>query len=613
MHRLVPVALVVAAALSALSAAAGPLVENGHSAWVIYRAPDAVPSVKLAAEEIQRVLRLSTGAELPIVDAPASPIICLGDNAASRAAGLSSEGLVADAFIIRTVGGNLYIVGKEHPDDQPPHVGWTSRGTLYGAYDFLERVVGVRWLMPGDVGEDIPAHPTLELPELDLQDAPDFPIRLVTDIQEGLRASIPDRRMVDRWLNRMKMPCKQFDGYKLVWGHAWDQYVTEEQLAQHPEWRALVETGERYVPAKHAAVKYCTTDPALIQAFADGVMKWLEDHPERLGASISPSDGGVFCRCERCLPYIENDPYGWASQTRLILNFYNAVATIVAQKFPDRPLAGYIYYNYTYPPAETVTMHPNVWLVLFPLRYYGWGLAKPPYAAEFRGLLERWQQFTRNVVYGDYSVWMRSFNGAIVPPARDILKLEVPTAGDLGYQGVSMVGIGAWGYGGPTNYVYARQTWDHTIDVDATLDEWYQRAYGPGWRSMRELFEMVEARLVEWKRREKLDYFGYQYEVNYELIEFVHKPILADIERLYRAALAAAETDAQRQRIEMLGANLIQLHHDMRQAGMIADNEDSIFYRTEEQYQQFLAEQRNSIALDPALGRYPIWHGEWSG
>jgi len=253
-HRFSPVTAVVTAALLAtMSAFAQPLAENGRSAWVIYRAPEAVGSVKLAAEEIQRVLRVSTGAELPIVDEPASPMICLGDNDASRAAGLSAEGLVDDAFIIRTTGGDLYILGKEHPDDQPEWIGWTSRGTLYGAYDFLERVVGVRWLMPGEVGEDIPAHATLALPELDLQEAPDFPIRVVQDIREELPQSHPDRRVVDRWMNRMKMPCKQFDGWKLGWGHSWNDYVTEEQLAEHPEWRELRDNFYRELDARDEA------------------------------------------------------------------------------------------------------------------------------------------------------------------------------------------------------------------------------------------------------------------------------------------------------------------------------------------------------------------------
>lgn len=589
---------------------AQPLADGGASEWVIYRAADAVGSVQLAAEEIQRVLRLSTGAGLPIVDTPASRMICLGDNESSRQAGVSAEGLAADAFRIRTVGGNLYIVGKEHPDDRPPWIGWTRRGTLHGAYEFLERVVGVRWLMPGEVGEDIPSHKKLELSELDLEETPDFPVRALQDVRQELPKGHPEPRMVFRWLVRQKMPSKQFDGWKLSWGHSWNDYVTEEQLAEHPEWRALRDTGERYVPARHAAVKYCTTTPGLVQAFADGVMARLEAKPDRLSASISPSDGGTFCRCANCLPYINDDPHGWASQSRLILKFYNDVAAIVAERYPERQLPGYIYYNYMYPPAETTRMHPNVWLVLYGLRYYGWGLAKPTYAAEFADVVKGWTRFTKNLVYGSYTVWMRSFNGAIIPPPRAILKMELPIAHKAGYRGASMIGIAAWGYGGPINYLFARLMWDAETDVDATLDEWLQRAYGPGWVSMRDLYSLVEQKFTQWKEQETIEYRGYQYEINYALIDAVHRPIFGEMERLYLSALSKVATDAQRRRLAMFGDNLVQLHHDMREAGMLEGGEDSHFYRTEEQYEQFLEDQKLRLSLDPR--RYPIWRGEWS-
>ncbi len=612
MNRLtLTIATLAIAALVTSVANAQPLAENGESDWVIYHAADAVPSVRLAAEELQRVILLSTGAKLPIVDGPASPMICVGENSASRAAGIGADDLPNDGFRIRTIDSSLYILGKEHPNDAPPWVGWTSRGTLYGAYEFLERVVGARWLMPGEVGEDIPAHATLELPELDIEQTPDFPVRVLQHVQQELPEWHEDKEMVRRWMHTQKLPAKQFDGYALSWGHSWNDYVTEEQLAEHPEWRALRDTGERYIPARHSAVKYCTTNPELIQAFADGVMARLEEHPNRISASISPSDGGLFCVCDECSKYVEDDPHGGQSQSRLILKFYNDVAAIVAERYPERQLPGYVYYNYMYPPDETIEMHSNIWLVFYGLRYYGWGLAKPTYAAEFRDVVEGWSRFTDNMVYGSYTVWMRSFNGAIVPPPRAILKMELPIAHEAGYRGATMIGLAAWGYGGPVNYVFARQMWDADLDVDATLDEWYQRAYGPGWESMRDLYSLVEKQFTQWKEQETIDYRGFQYEINYELIDAVHRPIFAEMERLYLDGLSKAATDAQRQRIEMLGDNLVQLHHDMLEAEMIEGGEDSHFYRTEEQYQQFLEDVTPTLSLDPQ--KYPIWHGEWSG
>jgi hypothetical protein len=53
----------------------------------------------------------------------------------------------------------------------------------------------------------------------------------------------------------------------------------------------------------------------------------------------------------------------------------------------------------------------------------------------------------------------------------------------------------------------------------------------------------------------------------------------------------------------------------MRAAGMISEPFDSAFYRTDEEYQQFLADTEFSLSLyrnDDARYTGPLWKGEWS-
>ncbi len=82
-------------------------------------------------------------------------------------------------------------------------------------------------------------------------------------------------------------------------------------------------------------------------------------------------------------------------------------------------------------------------------------------------------------------------------------------------------------------------------------------------------------------------------------------------------ASAQARTDKQKRRLELCGDNLIQLHWGMTRAGMTWPGADkSVFYRTDEQYAQFLKDTEFAWWLyrDPGK-RYtgPIWKGEWSG
>ena len=149
------------------------LIENGKSAYSIYVPTNAIESVKTAGAELQRVLEISTNIKLPVVNQPLPPMIALGASEAAKAAGIDADKIPDEGFRVLTKDGNLYIAGKDWPDDQKKWNHCDSTGTLYGVYEFVERVVGVRWLAPGPLGEDIPPHKEkLEFSALDFNDAP---------------------------------------------------------------------------------------------------------------------------------------------------------------------------------------------------------------------------------------------------------------------------------------------------------------------------------------------------------------------------------------------------------------------------------------------------------
>lgn len=593
------------------------LVAEGRSAFSIYCAPEAPPSAQWAAGEVQRVLKAATGVELPRVATPTRPMICVGNNPSAVAAGLTTDDLPHDSFWIVSREGNLYLLGRDFPGDSIPQRGWTSRGTLNAVCDFLERLVGVRWLMPGEVGEEIPSRREIILPPLEEKHVPLLPIRYLVDIQERRPPADGSPNLGKEWLLRHKLLWTG-DGRRLDHGHAWEDYVKQEQWAANPQWLSKDETGQPRDYSKHPrSVKFCTHNPELIEAFTEGLLRTIAARPPARCFSISPSDGGDFCQCPECRQLVTADPWGKPSYTRVILKFYNDIARRVGAKYPDLRLAGYVYYNYMYPPAEPVKMEPNVWLVQAPLNYYGYGLLKPVYREEFPQVIAGWLKTTPNFVYHNYSNWMRSFNGAPLPAARDILKLEVPTIYRQGGRGVDMLGLGAWGIGGPTNYIYAKQMWQPEVDVDQIYEEWLRLAYGAAYEPMRRLLDLVEQRFVDYKSAEDPTYRGHMYEMNYEKTEQIYLPIFPEMERLYREAWACELTAKQRRRLELFGDNLVQLHWGMRQAGMpLPEPEKSLFYRTAEQFARFLAETEFALHIYRNHGkRYtgPIWKGEWSG
>ena len=72
-----------------------------------------------------------------------------------------------EGFVIVCEGDRLVLAGN---NDGPYH------GTEYAVYEFLNRL-GVRWFMPGEFGEYVPRQATIDFPETQLTERPDFVIR----------------------------------------------------------------------------------------------------------------------------------------------------------------------------------------------------------------------------------------------------------------------------------------------------------------------------------------------------------------------------------------------------------------------------------------------------
>jgi hypothetical protein len=582
------------------------LVKDGQSAYGIYYDGNAPLCVKRAAMEMQRVIRISTGVTLPILAAPKSPMVCLGDNAASREAGFSSEKIPDEGFRIVTQGENIYIIGQDWPDKKKKWTDCDSIGTLYGTYDFLERIVGVRWLMPGEWGEDIPLHKEgLTVSDLDFKDSPVAANRGIGDLPGGN----PDDR-VGQWFRRNRIGLS----FRPEYGHSFDQHPSTEVLIAHPEYMPLRQDGTREKPVGTRAMdqhgsddhKLCLSNPGLVQAFAESVMTSIAKEPARQGVGIGPSDGGAWCICPECMKYRLTDTTGaWGSfgpykfsVTPLVLRFYNEVGRTVGKKYPDHVVGGWVYSEYLFPPYDPVKVEPNVHLQIGSTDDYGYKLYRPDRLARVQRLITGWAGMAPRLGWTDYSLWMRNPFGAPLPPGLPLLKVIYPSFG----KSLSCI-IAAghpWGYGGTYNYLAARLMWNNKADVDAIYKEYLERAYGPAAPSVDKIYTLVEDSLKKYIIKEPHT----DHEIWYDSALKVYAPIYDEIEQLYVQALTQVKTEPQRKRLEMFGENLVVFNWNMRHAGLIKTRENSILYRTDEDFEKFMAERKNSMAICGDLTLY---------
>lgn len=568
------------------------VVENGRSDYSIYYEVTS-PRHRPAATELQRLIEAATGVKLPIVTQPAEPMIAVGDSAAVREAGFAPDQLPVEGFRIVTREPNLYIFGHDTPPGEKTAQGGVSEGTAFGVYSFAERVLGVRWLMPGEVGEDVPHHDALRVPAMDVTDAPAMSSRTVNYVHDR-------RREVQAWKRHLKLG----GSLKIDHGHAWDAHPPRRVLLEHPEYMAEL-GGVRVKPEATRSgmhtYKFCTTNPGLIDAFADSIADTFDKDPDRYSLSLSPSDGHGWCECAACTAAIERHTDGpWGdfggydySRTAVMLEFFNAVARRVAERHPDRMLGAYVYASYTYPPASPIPLEPNLFIVLASRPYYGMTLYKPAYEAEFKRLIDHWSQSAPNLGYYALDTWMRNYTGAPVGPSLPILKTTFPTLEKHGVKLMNYTAFEAWGYAGLHNYLIAKLMWDPGADIDALYDEYLSRAYGPGAEAMDKLYTLLDELLAEYE----LTTSDFNYEMTSEILMRVYVENFDRLEALYREAMANVATDAQRKRLAMFGDNMVILHAILRRGGVLENLEQSIFYRTDEQLAEFREANKDSLAL----------------
>lgn len=157
-------AVLFAAALSGVD-----IAEKSLPRAVIVTGEKPVKAVQLAAFELQHILKMITGARLPIVEkAPSKGSrIFLGSSYPGKLPKFKLE-----EYMVRYEGKDLILAGNDSPlygkvnysnvNTYPPR--WYNfRSTLWAVYDFLEKDCGVMFCSYGDLGVAFTPTPTLKL------------------------------------------------------------------------------------------------------------------------------------------------------------------------------------------------------------------------------------------------------------------------------------------------------------------------------------------------------------------------------------------------------------------------------------------------------------------
>jgi len=520
-------ALLTVAATAVAAAADVTIVREGQPAAVIVLQPDASEQLIEVAGELQALIERSTGARLEIAEqAPEGMVaIHIGRTPAVQALGVELGDLDGDGFVI------------EFPDERTVVIlGPTDWGTEFGVYEFLERYVGVRWLMPGPDGTYVPELQSIDIPTQPLRDEPAFFSRKYF----GLRL---DAQWL--WARRNRLHDR------IEFHHNLNHLFPRSDIEDHPEFFP-VRNGERYFPpadGPYYGWQPCFTAPGIVDVAVERIVRFFDEHPEAESYSLGVNDSGGHCECDNCraLDSGRKNVIGRDHLTDRFITWANAVVEGVLEEHPDKWF-GFLAYSEIFEPPDRVPVHPR----LIPyITYDRMKWIDPEIRAAGREVTQRWAAAVPVVGWYDY-IYGASY---LVPR---VYFHEMADYYRAGYEdGVRALTAEAYPNfaEGPKLYVSLKLQWDPQADVDALLDEWYTLAVGP------ESAPFVKRYYEHWEdfwTRRILDSQWWTEQGQYlrfnvpTYLEDVSPDEIAQSREWLEAAVANAQTQEQRARANLL-------------------------------------------------------------
>jgi hypothetical protein len=371
--------------------------------------------------------------------------------------------------------------------------------------------------MPGELGVIIPGSKSVELTAMNETVHPDFPVRYW--IWAGNRfATFPkDAVLFDRRVGAGAR-YEVLGNTQLTHGIR-NVHSGQSMRENHPEYFALIGS-ERDTTGKGTG-HVCFSSRGL-QDEVTNYGRAVFDHVGVRLVQLSPQDGFRQCECEDCVGMSPSDN---------VFSFLDRVAREVHKTHPDKMILGAAYASYRQPPSAVEELSPNVIVSIN-------NAGRPRFLDE-----TRWQGYQSLV--GDWKAKLGS---------KKILRVENTLYGADPYpavhpraiardlsamRGVSLGERNEWRVNrdlpGSTHlnrYIMGRLYWDAGQDVEALLDDYYTKFYGPVAAQMKDAFDFAEANPFGLApRAEKKDFHSKQIEILKNQIAFWKK-----IEEAHKAA-----------------------------------------------------------------------------
>jgi len=371
-------------------------------------------------------------------------------------------------------------------------------GSLNAVYDFL-RGLGVRWFYPGELGEVVPKLTDIPLPKTNKVVRPDFPLRKLGWWSKRISMT-PDENL---WNLRMSTNhgvdliglTQLCHGSKFV-------HLREEFKKANPECLAMY-GGKRATDHKRTQGAPCLSSKEFFKHHLKYSRAVFHHYDEPL-ISIDVVDGygrGV-CECKLCEG--KGTPArGWNGlMSDYVLGYVDRVARELQASHPSKKVSALSYGAYQLPPQNIESFPSNLSLWICQSRKSHYDPNDRTRALELR---KAWLEKLPSKQLFIYEYYMANRPGGAwegIPVyfprqiSEDLKSLKGLSSGEYidlyqphdrtklpyDYLAISHLNL----------YVTTRLWWDAERDVDAMLEDYYEKFYGPAQNEMKTFIEYCE-------------------------------------------------------------------------------------------------------------------------
>jgi Domain of unknown function (DUF4838) len=373
-------------------------------------------------------------------------------------------------------------------------------GTANAVFSFLRDQLGVRWLWPGE--EDVIKQERITISPTEQRYHPQIRARagLFTKLELGDHKEGPDLE----WARFQRV---QLDSMELEGGHGFGDWWNKYSKT-NPDFFALQPDGTRSPNAKVSNTKMCESNSKVWDQWLAEVDEQLRENPTKRLFNVSENDGYGFghCVCKECQakdhPDSETFPFRWKNHgedrpalTDRQVIFANTLARMLKQRYPDKELyVQLLAYGYSRPAPIAAVPDDNVIIASvsnFPLR----GPAEREKAMKMHA---DWSKKAAHMMWRPNLGSPAGLTWGMPDVAMTQAGEDFRFAADTHCIGIFFDMFWYhWANQGPHYYALAHLSWNPRIDLQALMNDYYQRTFGPAAADLKAYWELLERTRME--------------------------------------------------------------------------------------------------------------------